>query len=317
MSRPFRFIAPMPRLEGSPAEWRDKLQRIEDLGYSSVAISDHVTQGFKMEPLATLAAAAMATKSLRLLTLVLGNDYRHPAFVHKAAATIDWLSGGRVELGLGAGWLGSDYETTGIALDPPATRVERLGEAVDVIRGLFGHEPFSYSGRHYHIDALDGLPKPVQQPHPPLLIGGGGRRILELAGRMADIAGIHARLRSEIYDASNVADYTPATVAGKVDTVRRAALAAGRNPDDIELQFSVRLCRITDGAGGDAELSPFGKLLAADPVLARDSPAVLVGSLDECVDKLAERRERYGLSYLSLGTDAEAGAPLVARLAGT
>lgn len=317
MSRPFRFIAPMPRLEGSPASWRDRLRQIEDLGYSTVSISDHFTGGFMMEPLVTLAAAAEATTTLRLLTLVLGNDYRHPVMVHKAAATIDWLSGGRIELGLGAGWLESDYRASGISLDPPSERIERLAEALQIVRALFGPEPVTFHGRHYQIDGLNGLPKPVQQPHPPLLIAGGGARMLALAGREADIVGIHSRLRSGVVDAESVMDFAAASVATKVDTVRRAAQEAGRDPNEIELQFPIYLCRITDKAlAREPRVSNWGQLLAANPVLLADSPAVVVGPLEACVERLHMLRERYGFSYLSLGADVEAAAPLVARLAG-
>src|SRR5712691_12568439 len=141
MTRPFRFIVSMPRLAEGVAVWQSALHRVEDRGYSTIAISDHFTQGWAMEPLVTLAAAAAETERVRLLTLVLGNDYRHPVLVHKAAATIDVLSGGRLELGLGAGWMRSEYEAAGLVYEPPRTRRERLEEAIEVIRGLFGANP--------------------------------------------------------------------------------------------------------------------------------------------------------------------------------
>src|SRR5438445_632743 len=194
MTRPFRFIVSMPRLADGVADWQSTLRRIEDHGYSTIAISDHFTQGWAMEPLVTLAAAAGETERMRLLTMVLGNDYRHPVLVHKAAATIDVISGGRVELGLGAGWKLSEYEAAGMVYDPPGMRRERLEEAVEVIRGLFGPEPLDFAGKHYRISRIDGLPKPIQTPHPPIAIGGGGRQMLELAGRIRDIAGMDAHL---------------------------------------------------------------------------------------------------------------------------
>src|SRR6266853_2004000 len=173
MKRRFRFIVSMPRLADGVAAWQSALRRIEDRGYSTIAISDHFTQGWAMEPLVTLAASAAETERVRLLTLVLGNDYRHPVLVHKAAATIDVISGGRLELGLGAGWMRAEYEAAGLAYDEPKTRRERLEESVAVIKGLFGADPLDFVGTHYRIAKLDGLPKPVQKPHPPIVAGGG------------------------------------------------------------------------------------------------------------------------------------------------
>jgi len=315
--RRFRFIASMPRLVEGVAAWRTALGRIESLGYSTVAISDHFTQGWFMEPLITLAAATGGTQNLRLLTLVLGNDYRHPVLVHKAAATIDFISGGRVELGLGAGWLRKEYDAAGIAYDPPRVRRERLEEAVTVIRGLFGPEPLDFLGKHYQIKGLDGLPKPVQRPHPPIAVGGGGRQILELAGRMADIAGVYANLGRGTLEVHPVLDMSPESVAEKVESVRNGARLAGRDPADIEFELSLLLCRIV-GSAYDARrvleqtATSWGVALGS----VEASPAVLVGTAHQCAELLEERRERYGFSYIHVGSDFENVAPLVARLAG-
>jgi probable F420-dependent oxidoreductase len=318
MSRPFRFIAPMPRLEGSPRGWRDAVRRVEALGFATVSVSDHLTRGWVMEPTAAMLAAAEATERLRVLSLVLGNDFRHPAVLHKTAATIDLLSEGRLELGLGAGWMRSDYDATGVPYDPPKVRLERLEESLRVIKGLFGPEPLTFHGSHYRITELDGLPKPVQAPHPPLLVGGGGRRVLGIAAREADVVGVHCNLRRGELDEEAAADLAAERVEEKVGWVREAAREAGRSPDELELQFSTYLCRITDAPrSAQASVSSFARLLEADPDLVARSPAVLVGSVEECAEKLRERRERYGLSYLNLGGDVENVAPLVARLAGT
>lgn len=317
MSRPFRFIAPMPRLEGSPRRWRDAVRRIEALGFDTVSISDHLTRGWVMEPTAAMTAAAEATERLRVLSLVLGNDFRHPVVLHKTAATIDLLSEGRLELGLGAGWMRSDYEATGLPYDPPAVRLERLEESVRVIKGLFGPEPLTFHGSHYRITGLDGLPKPVQRPHPPLLVGGGGRRVLAIAAREADLVGVHCNLRRGELDRDAAADLAAERVEEKVGWVHEAAREAGRSPDELELQFSTYLCRITDAPlSAQASVSTFAEHLAADADLVARSPAVLVGSVEECAERLEERRERFGLSYLNLGGDVENVAPLVARLAG-
>lgn len=318
MTRPFRFIAPMPPLTRPVGRWREQLRKIEDLGFSSVSVSDHLTRGWVMEPTAAMVAAAESTERLRVLSLVLANDYRHPVLLHKTTATLDVLSEGRVELGIGAGWLASDYEAAGIPYDPPGVRVSRLEESLQVIKGLFGPAPLDFEGAHYRIRGLEGLPKPVQQPSPPLLVGGGSKRILGIAAREASIVGVHCNLREGDLSPAAAADLAPDRVAEKVSWVRAAAEAAGRAPDELELQFSTYLCRI-DGASSRAGLSPssFAHLLAADPKLMEASPAVLVGSLEECVEKLQERREVYGFSYLNLGPDVDAVAPLVGRLAGT
>jgi probable F420-dependent oxidoreductase len=316
--RPFRFIAPMPRLQGSPTAWLDSIRRIEDLGFSTVSVSDHLTAGWAMDPLTALTAAAQVTSRIRLLTLVLGNDFRHPVPLHKAFATLDVLSGGRVEIGLGAGWMESDYTSTGLPFDPAAVRLARLGESVAVLDGLFGQKPLNFSGAHYTIRDLDGLPKPVQQPRPPVMLGGGGRLALELAGRIADIVGVHARLRGDTPFADAATDLRAENVAKKVDWVRAAWWRAGRPANGPELQFSIYLVDVTDSRSSATQsASSFARSLAADVGALADSPAVLVGSVEACVERLLELRERYGFSYFNLGGDVDMVAPLVARLAGS
>jgi probable F420-dependent oxidoreductase len=318
MNRPFRFIAPAPRLTGDPARWRAGVRRIEDLGFSTLSVGDHLSRGWVLEPLTAMTVAAEATTSLRVLSLVLANDYRHPVLLHKALATLDVFSGGRVEVGIGAGWMASDYGAAGIPMDPPGRRIERLEEALAVLTGLFAPGPFNFSGRHYQIAELEGLPEPVQTPRPPMLVGGGGRRMLSLAARVADVVGVHCALPSGVQDADSVADLAADRVAQKVGWVHAAATAAGRSADDIELQFSVYHCQVSrPGRAPAPNASSFAELMAAAPEVLADSPAVLVGDVERCVDLLQERRERYGFSYLNLGADVESVAPLVARLAGT
>jgi probable F420-dependent oxidoreductase len=316
--RPFRFIATMPRLNQPPQAWRDAVCRIEDSGFSTVSVSDHFTKGWVMEPTIAMMAAADATSRLRILSLVLGNDYRHPVLVHKAMATMDVLSQGRVEIGIGAGWMATDYEAAGIACDTPGTRIARLAESVRILKGLFGSAPVNLTGDYYRITALDGLPKPVQRPYPPLLMGGGGKRMLTLAASEADIVGFNATLREGAITRVTVADLSAERFEEKLGWAWDAAAAAGRSMDDIELQLSLYVCRITDTrATADAAVSSFASQLNADSALLERSPAVLCGSLEQCVEALQERRERYGFTYINLGNDVEGTAPLVARLAGT
>ena len=296
----------MPPLEPSLQRWRDRLRRIEDLGFSSVSISDHFTGGWQMDPIVAMTVAAEATTRLRVLSMVLGNDFRHPAVLHRSLANLDVFSGGRLEIGLGAGWKDADYLATGIPFDPAATRVARLAEAIEVLKRLFGDEPVSFQGKYYQLADLVGLPKPVQRPHPPLLVGGGSRRILELAGATADIVGISPRL------AGGIEDMTADRLRQKVAWARAGAEAAGRSPDQLEFQLSIVDVRLTH-RGVEHRWSSSLVRDAAPEALAA-SPSVLHGDLDECVAKLIERRERYGISYLHLGGNLEAAALIVARL---
>lgn len=316
MPHEFRFSTAMPRLTQPVSAWREELRRIEDLGYWSVAISDHFTRGWVMEPLVAMTAAAEATRTLRMLPLVLGNDYRHPALLHKALATLDVLSGGRVEIGLGAGWMDSDYAAANIPFDPPGVRVDRLAESVHVMKGLFGPAPLCYQGKHYQISGLDGLPKPVQAPHPPLLIGGGGRRVLQLAGAAADIVGINATMRAGIPTGDALLDLTEARVATKISIARAAARAAGRDPELLRYQSSILSLDLTDVPGARPWTSSMATNVT-DPAVLAASPAVLHGSVASCVEVLQRRREELGLDYIHLGGDPVAAARIVARLAGT
>lgn len=178
--RRFRFGAQMS-FAATRDEWVAKARRVEELGYSTLSVPDHFDD--QLAPFPALMAAAAATTTLRVGTLVLDNDYRHPLLTAKEAATVDLLSGGRLELGMGAGWLRSDYEQSGIGCDPPAVRIERLGEGLAVVKGLLAGGKFSFCGLHYTVTHHAGTPQPVQRPRPPILVGGGGRRILTLAAR--------------------------------------------------------------------------------------------------------------------------------------
>jgi probable F420-dependent oxidoreductase len=315
--RPFRFIAPMPKLDQSVDRWRDAIRRIEDRGFSTVSVSDHFTQGWVMEPTIAMASAAEATSRLRVLSLVLGNDYRHPVMVHKAMATLDVLSKGRVELGLGAGWLLSDYRAAHVPYDPPGVRIDRLEESLQVMKGLFGSAPLSFNGRHYRITGLEGLPKPVQRPGPPLLVGGGRRRILSVAGRHADIIGINPNLQHGVVSSEAILDMTPERVAQKVAWAREAAEGAGRSVADIEFQASMLLCRVSSSGGRAATaVSSLAAQANVDPELLAQSPVALAGSIEQCIERLLENRERFGISYVNLGGNVDGVGPIVQRLAG-
>ncbi len=316
--KPFRFglqaSNPPGGFTGTSADgdrWRELARRAEDLGYSTLTIADHLDE--QWAPVPALVAAAEATATLRIGALVLCNDYRHPVVTAKEAASIDVLSGGRLELGLGAGWMRSDYEQAGIAYDPPGTRIDRLAEAITVVKGLFADGPVDFAGEHYRVAGLEGTPKPVQRPGPPLLLGGGARRMLSLAGREADIVGLNPSLGAGVIGA----DAGPSATADATDDkLRWIAEAAGDRYADIELQTRVHLAVITDDRRALADA--VAPAMGLTPEQAMSSPHALAGTVEEVVEQCLERRERFGLSYVCLGLDAlDAFAPVVARLAGT
>jgi probable F420-dependent oxidoreductase len=320
---PFRFTATMPPPTQPLAAWRAELGRLEELGLSAVVAADHFTGGYAFEPMVALTAAAACTSTLRLQTGVLGNDYRHPVLVHRMAALLDVISDGRLVLGLGAGWMTSDYDAAGIVLDPPGVRVGRFAEALAVVKGLFGDAPFDFAGEHYRITALDGLPKPVQRPHPPCFVGGGSPRVLRLAGREADIVGINASLRAGELGAHAVRDLSRERVVEKIGWVREGAVAAGRDFDTIELEMNHWLTRVTPTAAAARDLlERIAARQGVDPELLAGSPSVLVGTVAQLVDRLRAGREELGISNLQLDAgfptpDLDAFAPVIAELAGT
>jgi probable F420-dependent oxidoreductase len=316
--RPFRFAVHSSNAADG-ATWMANARRVEELGFSTLLLRDHFDDQYA--PIAAMTAAACATSTLRVGCLVYDNDYRHPLVLAKELATIDVLSGGRVEVGLGAGWMAPDYEQSGIPFDPPGVRVSRFEEAVQLMKGLFGDGSFDFKGDHYTVVGHDAYPKPVQRPHPPILVGGGGKRLLTFAAREADIIGLNPRRRSnEQWDDQNLPDATAEAADRKVGWIRDAA---GARYPSIELSAVVPFVVVTDDREGFAktiaaglEANAAGVELSAKNVLA--SPYVLAGSVDEICDTLRERRERWDVSYLVFNDDSiDAVAPIVERLAGT
>ncbi|MGE0877158.1 MAG: TIGR03621 family F420-dependent LLM class oxidoreductase [Acidimicrobiia bacterium] len=321
--KPFRFAVTPPTKATPLTDWKQALHRIEDMGFDTVVIADHFTDGYEMEPFVAMTAIAMETTRLKVQSGVLGNDYRHPVQVHRAAAMLDVISEGRLILGLGAGWMTSDYESAGLALDPPGVRVSRFAEAVAIIKGLFGPEPFSYAGQYYEIRSLNGLPKPVHPAGPKFFIGGGSQRVLGIAGREADIVGINAALTAGELGRHAVVDLALDRVEQKIEWVRAGAEKAGRRLDDLELEMNVWLVRVApDSASAVDFRERMAKRFDVTPELLKESPSVLIGTLEECIDTLVERRERLGINHFQLDAgfppqDVEALAPIVARLAGS
>src|SRR5215472_131684 len=223
--RPLRFGVIAEHAQ-TPDQLLATARRAEAAGCSTLLIRDHLVEGpfpHQLAPLTALAAVATATTRLRVGTLVLSNDFRHPAVLAKELATLDVLSDGRVEVGLGAGFLARDYEGGGIRFDPPGDRVGRLEESLQVLKGLFGPGPLTYRGRHYRLDDLDSYPKPVQLPHPPLHVAAAQPRMLAIAGREADIVNLQGVSTSGGVMSEDPDGRSPDAVAAKVERIRAAA----------------------------------------------------------------------------------------------
>ena len=307
--RPFRFgvTAPTP---SAGTDWVERARRVEQLGYSILVVPDHFRD--HLAPVPALTAAALATTRLRVGSLVFSNDFRHPAVLAKEAATIDVLSGGRFELGLGGGWLRAEYDQTGIPFEAPGTRIERLEEAVTIIKGLLAGERVTFAGRHYTIADLEGRPTPVQRPHPPIAIGGGGRRTLTLAAREASIVGLVPRARRD-GSGLDMTDLSDTATREKLEWVRSAA---GDRFDSLEIHALIQAVAVGERRTAAADQLASRFKVARDVVL--ETPYVLLGTIEEICETLWERRERYGISYLTVfERDMEVFAPVVARLAGT
>lgn len=307
--RPFRFGVQEHHL-GTAAEWRDRARAYESMGFEALYFPDHFDK--QPGPIAALAAAAAATTRLRIGSLVFDNDYRHPVVLAKEAATLDVLSGGRLDLGVGAGWMVRDYEKAGIPFDPPGTRIDRLAEAVQILKGLFAGGKFSFSGRHYSIQELEGFPAPIQTPHPPFLLGGGGKKMLTLAGREADIVHMNFNLNEGRLNPTMVRTGLAAATDEKVGWIREAA---GSRFEHIELGLTIFRASVTDDRDAVAQaFAPMVELEARDIL---ELPHFLVGTVEQIVDDLQERRERFGVSHIVLPDEAAEGlAPVVERLAG-
>jgi probable F420-dependent oxidoreductase len=295
--------------------WVDAARRIESLGFSTLFLRDHFDA--QLGPIAAMTAAACATETLRVGCLVFDNDYRHPLVLAKEMATTAHLTGGRVEVGLGAGWMAPDYEQAGLDFDPPGVRVSRMEEAVTIVKGLLAGTSVNFAGEHYTI--TDHTAYPVPAVAPPIMIAGGGPRMLRIAAREADIIGLNpARKSNAAWEDQNLPDATADATDRKLGWIRDAA---GDRYADIELSIVVPFVIVTDDREATAtaiagSLPPDAAAdLSAEGVLA--SPHVLIGSVDQICATLEERRDRWDLSYYVFNDDAiETVAPIVERLAG-
>ncbi len=311
-ARRFRFgvIAKNPR---SGRDFAEHARRVESQGYATFFMPDHFVD-HPLAPMPGIAYVAAVTETLRIGTLVLGNDYKHPVVLATEAATVDVLSEGRLELGIGAGWMTVDYERAGMDLAPASVRISRLAESLTVIKGLMGPEPFTFHGQHYRVDGLDGEPKPVQLPHPPIIVGGGGPKVLAVAAEHAQIVGINANLqRGTPEHPETVRSLSAAATDEKLEHLRAAA---GDRFADLEIQTLTGFVHVTDDR--DAIVEGMAAAFDVEPAVALETPAALVGTIDEMCAELEARRARWQMSYVVVPEEfVDAFAPVVARLAGT
>ncbi|MEN9938487.1 MAG: hypothetical protein RLZZ387_5066 [Chloroflexota bacterium] len=314
--RPFRFTTGM--MPQSRAEWVAFVRKVESQGYAAVSTGEHPESG-GLAPFVLFMAAADATERLRFVTHTLNNALRHPALLAQEAATFDLLSGGRLELGIGAGWSARDFHALGLTLPPGNVRLARLAEAVALIKQLLAGGPVTFTGEHYRVEALDLQIPAAQQPRLPIFIGGGRRRLLQYAAREADMVGLDMRSQSGGLD---MASFTAAAMDERVAWVRAAA---GERFDQLELHSLVHFAIVTEDSRAalrqiQEQLAAFREMGIATGVELtdaeiRESPYVLVGTVREIVETLRERRERYGISHISVFA-GDTFHPVVEQLAG-
>ncbi|MFI6040952.1 TIGR03621 family F420-dependent LLM class oxidoreductase [Nocardia sp. NPDC051321] len=310
MSRTFRFGVQASGAYTAGA-WRDKAREVEALGYSSLLIPDHLDT--QWGPLVAMTVAAEATERLTVGTLVLANDYRNPVVLAKEIATLDVVSGGRVEFGIGAGWREMDYRAAGVTFDPAAERIDRLGESLAIMKDIWATAAVRRTGAHYAVSTNYGHPQPISAPYPPILIGGGGKRMLSLAAREADIVGVNPKMSSGRMDSGAGRAAVDDAFDERIGWIRDAA---GDRWGDIELQCLVVTCRIT--ADREASVRTYAKAIGMTEDEFGATPMALVGSVDEICDQLIKHRERWGFTYWVVSDGAaRAFAPVVARLTGS
>jgi probable F420-dependent oxidoreductase len=307
--RPFRFGV-QASTANNRAEWVSLANRVEANGYDVLTMPDHF--GDQLAPVPALMTAADATTALRIGALVWDNDYKHPVVLAKELATMDVLSDGRLEIGIGAGWMISDYEQAGMPYDSPKVRIDRFIEGVAIIKGAMAEGAFSHSGEHYTVTGYNGMPKPVQGPCPPILIGGGGKRVLSYAAREADIIGINGTMTAGVIGPDAISTMTAEAVDEKVAIVRAAA---GDRMSQIEMNVRVFMVNVTEHRA--ATIDKMSSAIGVPNSFMEASPFALIGNPAQMIEDLLARREKWGFSYIIVGAeDVESFAPVVAALAG-
>jgi probable F420-dependent oxidoreductase len=309
--RPFRFGV-VSHGAASRDEWYSQARKAEHLGYATFLVNDHLASTFA--PVPAIIAAAEATTTLRVGSYVFANDFRHPVMLAKEAATIDVLSNGRFEFGIGSGWAQADYTQSGIPLDSAGVRVSRVAEAVRIIKGAFADARFNFTGTHYQVQDLQGSSKPLQRPHPPLLIGGGSQRMLSIAAQEADIVGINVKTT-----ATGGFDVSSLTAEATDQKVAWVQAAAGARFAALELSVLVPFVAVTEKQQEVAAryVQDWGIAEYMTPQQLLESPHSVIGSIDQIIERLQAHRERYTCSYFVIHDhNMELFAPIVAQLTG-
>lgn len=320
MSRPpFRFAVQATNASDA-REWRETARRAQELGYSTLFLADHYlgpgpaqraarTPRQDLAPIAAMATAAAVTETLRVGCRVFCIDYHVPAVLAKEAATLDLLSEGRLELGIGAGWSADEYAAMGLTFERPGRRIAKLKEVIELMTAHFSSGEIDCSGEFVSVSGYAGRPRPVQRPHPPIMVGGGGPRVLTLAARKADIVSIS----NVPFVAHNDAGLSP-----HAEARRRVGYVSAGAPDrfgHMDIESSPYFTEITDDA--DSAIAAVASRTGIDPVILRDHPNVLIGSVDHVIDVLQWRREELGVNYVTVQqSQIDAFAPIVARLHG-
>lgn len=310
MNKPFRFGVQTSSAPSGKA-WRERARKVEDLGYSTLYVPDHL--GDQWGPIVAMTVAAEATERLIVGTLVFDNDYRHPVVLAKEIATLDLASEGRVEFGIGAGWMRSDYDQSGLPYDPPGVRIDRMVEGLAVMKQLWREGRAQVQGAHYRVSGAQGQPRPATSNGPKVVIGGGGRRILSIAAREADIVGVNPSLAAGYVGREVAVSSTAPYYRERIGWIKEAA---GDRFEHLELQCLTFMVQFTHDRRGTYEsLAP---LFGLTPEEAAEVPLALAGTVEEMVETLEQRREEYGFSYIVVhDPEMEQFAQVVARLAGT
>ena len=327
MTKPFRFGLQSYAAD-TPDDWRDQARRAEATGFSTFSVADHdigpgpalAATNHPVQNVAAIPAMAVAieaTSTINVGARVFCTDYRQPVMFAKELATLDFFSEGRLEIGLGAGWLQGEYEAMGVPWDRAGVRLDRMEETLGLIRAHFGAEQVDVSGEHVNATGFEGVPKPAKGL-PPIMIGGGAKRVLGIAGRDADIVSLNFNNSSGKIGPDGVGSSTAELTAEKIEWINAGVLerSDGRDLDDIEIEIGAYFTVVTDQR--EATLAKMAPMFALEPELLAEHPHALIGTVEAICEQLQSRRERYGISYVTFSQSAaESVAPIVERLAGT
>jgi len=308
--RPFKFSIQYSSAPDGKT-WREFARKVEDLGVDTLYVPDHF--GDQWAPTIGMAVAAEATTTLKVGALVYDVDYRHPVTLAKEMATLDLASEGRVVFGFGAGWMKTDYDEAGISYDSPGTRIDRMEEALTIMKALWRDGTATFAGKHYNVTRAQGLPRPFEGTSPPIVIGGGGKKVLTIAAREADIIGVNPNLKSGAVDLSVAQSSLAERYDERIGWIKDAA---GDRFDSIDLQILTFLVQVTDDR--ETAIANTAPLFGMTPEEAAEVPMTLVGTEEEIVETLQARRERFGFNDIVIHEpELDAFAPIIARLAGT